>query len=578
MRTALLALSATAATVTPAAQPATTGALPPFAAELAEMPPITSGSGWQGPTGQQAWDLLATATPVKRQADRWSVALGLLAKGQGAEAIGVLDVMASNDEDLKLVLPYQLARGVALTLLGRDADAVEAMGSPDLADNPEACAWRLRALAHIGSAAAAVGQVNCALPAINGRSPTDRAPFVLAAARAAIDTGQPKPALAWLKLFDEQNPDANLLRGRAMVAAGDYDGGKLSLERAKRSGSPEVKAEADLALTTAQLAAHKIDAATAQKQLDSLRYRWRGGQVEENTLRLSFKLASDAHDLRGQLRAGATLFRYYKLGKEAAPMLAAVQGQLSTILAPNSGVPLADAAGLYWDYRELAPGGAEGDLLVLHLADRLQEAGLYGRAAELLQYQLTQRAKDVAQGPLSVKVASLLILSDRPDRALKVLQDTEQPSYSDGMRQDRKRMEAIALHKLGRDAAAEAALDGVSGGASIKAELRWRDKDWGGFVTENEASLPAPRGMSQPQQAAVLRQAVALGMIGDEARLQKLRARYGSAFKSLPSGQAFDVLTGSPGKIDPATLSAAMSAIPDASPAGAVGDLLDADA
>ncbi|MCD2324213.1 hypothetical protein LQ953_09335 [Sphingomonas sp. IC-56] len=578
MRTALLALSATAAAVTPAAQPASISALPPFAAELAELPPITGGAGWHGETGQKAWDLLATVAPAKRQAARWNFALGLLAKERGAEALGVLDVMAESDEDLKLVLPYQLARGVALTLLGRDADAVEAMGNPDLAANPEACAWRLRALAHLGSAPAAVGQINCALPAINGRAPNDRAPFVLAAARAAIDTNQPQPALAWLKLFSEQNPDANLLRGRALLAAGDLDGGKLLLERAKRSGSPEVAAEADLALTQSQLAAGKIDPKTAQKQLDELRYRWRGGPVEEQALRLSFKLASDAHDLSGQLRAGATLFRYYKLGREAAPMLATVQTQMAAILAPGSGVPLADAAGLYWDYRELAPGGAEGDLLVLHLADRLGEAGLYGRAAELLQYQLTQRAQDVAQGPLSVKVASLQILANRPDRALKILQDTEQPSYSDAMRQDRKRMEAIALHKLGRDAAAMAALEGVPGGAAVKAELHWRSKDWGGFVTENEASLPSPQGMTQPQQAAVLRQAVALGMIGDEGRLHKLRARYIGAFKTLPSGQAFDVLTGKPGDANPATLSAAMGAIPDASPAGSIGNLLDAGA
>ncbi|MBB5710780.1 hypothetical protein [Sphingomonas xinjiangensis] len=572
MRTALLALSASAASVAPAP----VGGLPPFAAELAEAPPITGGAGWHGPVGDQAWNLLATAAPSKRQAARWSFALGLLAKERGAEAIGVLDVMAKSDEDLKLVLPYQLARGVALTLLGRNIEAVEAMGNPDLAGNPEACAWRLRALAANGSAAAAVGQINCALPAINGRTPNDRAPFVLAAARAAIDTGQPQPALAWLKLFSEQNPDANLLRGRALVAAGELDSGKLSLERAKRSGSPEVQAEADLALTQSQFAAHKINAATAQKQLDGLRYRWRGGQVEEQALRLSFKLAGDANDLGGQLRAGATLFRYYKLGKEAAPMLATVQRQMAAILAPGSGVPLADAAGLYWDYRELAPGGAEGDLLVLHLADRLQEGGLYGRAAELLQYQLTQRAQDVAQGPLSVKVASLQILAGRPDRALKILQETEQPSYTEGMRQDRKRMEAVALHKLGRDAAAMAALEGVPGGASVKAELHWRAKDWGGFVTENEAALPAPQGMNQPQQAAVLRQAVALGMIGDEARLQKLRARYFGAFKPLPSGQAFDVLTGKLSNIDPATLSAAMGAIPDASPAGSLADLLDA--
>jgi hypothetical protein len=379
-----------------------------------------------------------------------------------------------------------------------------------------------------------------------------------------------------LKLFPDGDPQANVLRGRAMVAAGDRQGGKLRLERAQHSGSPVEKADAALGLIEANLSGGDLTPTAAVGQIDTLRFTWRGGAIEERALRLELKLATDAHDLRGQLRAGATLFRYYKLGTQAAPMLTSLQAALTAALAPDSGMKLADAAGLYWDYRELAPAGAEGDAMVLHLADRLQGAGLYGRAAELLQYQLTKRVQDVAQGPLSVKVASLHILAGAPDRALKVLLDTEQPSYSDAMRQDRKRMEAVALHQLGKDDAAMAALDGIPGGAVLKAEIHWRTKNWGAFVTENEAALPSAKGLNEGGQAAVLRHAVALAMLGREDGLQALRARYAATFKSLPSGQAFDVLTRKLDSVDPAAVAGAMAAIPEASPAGAIGDLLDA--
>ncbi|KRC79035.1 hypothetical protein [Sphingomonas sp. Root241] len=588
MRTALIALLAGATTVAPhaagtdaapaaASRPGTGAApsiLPPFAAQLAQVPMITGASGWHGETGEAGWALLAASRPENRQLRRWTYALGLIGEGHGAEALGVLDVMQSGDRDLGLVASYLLARGVALTLVERDEDAISALSAEELSANPEACAWRLRAFAHAGAAEDAIRQVNCALPAINGRSPEARAPFVLAAAGAAIDAGQPRPALAWLKLFGDRNPEANVLRGRALVATGDPQGGRFRLERAARNGGAAVRAQAKLGMIEAGLVTHSLSPADAMKQLGDLRFGWRGGAVEQRALEIELRLATEAHDLRGQLRAGAALIRYFRIGKKAAPMLAELQAALAAALAPDSSVSLAEAAGLYWDFRELAPAGGEGDALVFRLAGRLQDAGLYARAAELLQYQLTQRAQDVAQGPLSVKVATLHILAGRPDRALDAIRTTEQASYSDAMRYDRKRVEAVALHRLGRTDAAMAALDDLPDAHAIRAEMRWQAKDWGNFVGEN--ALPAPKGLSEPAQAAVLRQAVALAMLGREDQLEALRARYAAAFKTLPSGQAFDVLTRKVGSIDPAAIGAAMTAIPQASPAGAIGDLLDA--
>lgn len=586
MRSALIALIAGTAAATPHPAPhngapvagpavnAATATLPPFAADLAQMPMITGASGWHGETGEAGWVLLAAARPENRQQRRWSYALGLIAENRGAEALGVLDVMLSSDRDLGLVAPFLLARGVALTLVGHDEEAVSALAAEELAANPEACAWRMRALAHAGAALDAVRQVNCALPAINGRGAEARAPFVLAAAGAAIDAGRPEPALAWLKLFGDRNAEANVLRGRALVATGDVPGGRLRLDRAARNGDSAVRATAKLGMIEAGLATHSLSPADAVKQLDALRFGWRGDAIEQRALEIQLRLASEAHDLRGQLRAGAALIRYFKLGAKAGPMLAELQAALSAALAADSGVPLAEAAGLYWDYRELAPAGGEGDALVLRLADRLQDASLYARAAELLEYQLTRRAQDVAQGPLSVKVAALHILAGRPDRALEAIRTTEQPSYSAAMRQDRKRVEAVALHRLGKVDAANAALEGLPDAATIRAEMRWQVKDWGSFVTEN--ALPAPKGLSEPAQAAVLRQAVALAMLGREDQLEALRARYAAAFKTLPSSQAFDVLTRKVASIDPAAIGAAMTAIPQASPAGTIGDLLDA--
>jgi hypothetical protein len=267
---------------TPAPAAGRIAKLPPFAAQLAQGIQITDGSGWQGPTGTEAWALLTAAKPEARQATRWSYALGLIGQGRGADALGVLETMRADDNDLALVAPFQLAMGAALTLIGRDDQAVDSLAGPDLAGNAEACAWRLRALAHADLAKEAAREINCAIPVINARAPFDRRPFMSAAAKVAIDIGQPAPALVWLKLFGDGEPEANLLRGRALLAIGETANGLLRLARAEESGGPGIQAGARLAKIETGLATHRIPPADAFKQLDALRYAWRGGAVEEN--------------------------------------------------------------------------------------------------------------------------------------------------------------------------------------------------------------------------------------------------------------------------------------------------------
>ena len=76
------------------------------------------------------------------------------------------------------------------------------------------------------------------------------------------------------------------------------------------------------------------------------------------------------------------------------------------------------------------------------------------------------------------------------------------------------------------------------------------------------------------EQAAVLRYAVALAMLGREVALKNLRVRYGGAFAATPGEGAFELLTGPVGELDAATIAKAIDDIPSGSAAGAVGDLL----
>jgi hypothetical protein len=436
----------------------------------------------------------------------------------------------------------------------------------------------MRALGDSGREAEALRQIGCALPVIRTRPGAERRPFILSAARSALTAGQADLALRWLDQLSDRDPGANLLRGRAFIALGKLGEGRLRFAQAQQNGNPEQKVDARLSLIEAAAYHGGVPAKAALKQLDQISYRWRGGEIEERALRLSYQLASKTHDLRTSLTAGATLFRYFKLGTGDQQMINGLQGTLLAALAPDSRMPVDQAAGLFWDYRDLTPAGAAGDYLVSKLADRLQGAGLYGRAAELLEHQLLARTTDIAQGPLSARVASLHILAGRPDRAIEILRKTDAVPYPGDMLAARQRVEAVALTQLGKTSEALAILQSVPDGAGLRSEILWRKHDWSGLAATGDAVLAKGKQLNDVSQTVLLRQAIALAMLRREPDLARLRARYTAAFAGSASQGLFDILTRPAGTIDPSLIGKAMAGLPSASPAGDLADLLDAQA
>lgn len=546
----------TAAAPAPSARPAGSR-LPPFAAQLAEMPRAAPG---ERPAIDipLAWSLIAKSAAETRQQARWKLAAALLDRAHGAEALGVLETMRRDDAALELVPAWRLATGAANVLTGRDTAARDWLNIPELAADPEACAWRLRA-----GATVSLALLKCAIPAIVSRTPRERGPFLVAAADALIASGDHARALRFLSAMSERDPAANLRRGIALVRTGQRDAGRLKFERVLLSGTPGQRATAELELIRVGVDARKIGYREATKRLDALMLGWRGDATERAAIELKRQLAQRVGDRVAVLTASATLFRYFDLGPDTPTALATIQNELSMLIQDRKR-PIADAAGLFWEYRDLAPTGAAGDLMVTRLSDRLAQAGLHARAAELLSYQMTARAVDIAKGPLSVRIARLLLQAGKPDQALSALRLSDGPAYPAEISADRRRMQVIATYRMGRSEDALAMLDQIPESDDLRAEMLWQARAWKRFAQANLSRLPI-------SHTAVLRQAVALAMLGADAELTALHRRHSTALRGTPSGAALDALASPDGATDPAALDAAMA---DLAEARVDGDLL----
>lgn len=559
------------------ARPAPFARIPGFAAWLADQPIGTASDAWRAMPDVDAWHAIAVAAPADRQAARWLYVKSLIATARGADAIGVLEVMIADDPDLALVPAWQRANGIAQIQAWHLVGGIAALRQPGLAGDPEACLWRMKALSDQDEAQAALADFNCALPALNARQGAARTPFILAAARAATGAGRHQEALTLLAKLPDQNTTANLLRGKADLGLGLAQEGRLRLARVDLSGSPEERADATLTTIEDGLARRTLPVPEALKRLDVLLIGWRGGPIERRALTLSMQLGGQTHDATRELGAGSILTRYFDLGPEAGPLVETLRARLAVLLAPGSAMPLTRAVGLFWDYRDFAPSGIEGLRLAEMLVARLQAAGLYARAADLLDHRLaTAASRDVEQGPLSIRIAGLRILAGDPAAAIRAIRTTDDVAYPADLTAQRGRLEAVGLTLLGKSREALAVLDDVPDGVAISAEIYWRAHDWARLEAVGAALLPPPGQLSEVEQAIVLRQTISSAMLGHTGALVRLHRRYASGFAGLPAGAAFEMLAGNPDKVDPAALTRAMGAMPTASPIGAIGDMMDA--
>lgn len=522
----------------------------------------------------QAWKNVVSAQELDRPKAYWQSAIAHLHAEQGQEATGMLDLLVRKRPDAAMNPNYTLARGQALVLMHRDADALAALGDPALVRSSQGCLWRIRASASIPESPDMTAEYNCASLAVDRLSAKAQLPFFIAMARHAYNIGRYPLGLAWITRIKAVDPEAKIVEAKLLFASARTSDAEKALKAAESTGDEQARAEASFiklqraALNKSQKPAQII------KAIDNLRFGWRDHQVELDALAFGFRVASASKDRRNSLALGATLLRNFPEASRSREILPEYQKILLSVLDPSNGLSIDQSIGLYWEYRDLGPDGAEGDAITLQIAQRLEAAELYERAAQLLQYQLENRAQDIAKGPISIKAAMLSIRAGQYDRALQLITESEGPRYPVDITNTRKKVAAVALTLLGRKAEALAALDEVPDGMAITAEILWHAQQWADLEAAQALLLRRSGSTSPVVRTLIFRQAVALSMQAKTAQIADLRRRYRGSFTGQADGAAFDLLTAPVDDIDPATIADAIKKLPSVSPAGAFGDLL----
>jgi hypothetical protein len=518
---------------------------------------FTRDSGELGARQRELQTAVAMSTDQRRTAARIQLAQFYLANRFAPEAMGSLRRASDDDPALARDPGFIVLYAAAQALNGRNEAARQALARGEVTESADAALWRTIVTARLGRWDEARAATERAQGAVGGYSPDVQGLFQLAAAEAAIESGDAVRAQSYLAQIEPTAVDADIraqyeiLQGRVADAAGRPDDALARYDRADAAANRESSAEAEYRRLRQLVRDGKIDRDAAIDRLKTLAFSWRGDDVELQTLRFLANLQAEAGHWREAFSAmrsavlvgpekDSTRKLQDEMGREFASLY--LDGKADAL------DPL-DALTLYYDFRDLTPPGRMGDEIVRKLADRLVGVDLLDQAAELLSYQVDNRLKGAARAQIAADLALVYLIDRKPDRALAVLNKTRQSGLAASVERQRRMVEARALGDSGRtELALELAAPLTGGDAGrLRADVLWKAKRWKDAGEELETMLggrwsdAAPLDDQERQDA--LRGAVAFALANDQTALDRLRAKYMPKMAASPSARIFDVVT-----------------------------------
>ncbi|HUO21040.1 MAG TPA: endoglucanase [Caulobacteraceae bacterium] len=471
------------------------------------------------------------------------------------EAIGMLNLTAKAHPEMLSDPEFRGIRGAVRAMAGRYKEAENDFSVPALADDPASALWRGYIAAKQSDWAAAKDAFVRGMPAMNQFAPMWQARFAQAYADTALQTGQLDVANTEIALSFAQTKDptevlkTQLLQARLLEAEGMPKRALPLYDAVGNSSLDQVAAPAIMHATQIRLATGQITVAQAADTYDSLRYRWRGDATELQVIRTLGQLYLS----QGRYREALEAMRAGGVENQDSPDAVALQNDMHNAFRAlfldgrADGMQPVQALALFSDFQQLTPIGADGDLMVRKMVQRLVDVDLLDQAASLLKYQVDNRLDGVAKAQVSTDLATIYLMNKQPEPAIEALNDSRVTTLPVALANQRRMVEARAwlalnqndhaLELIGKDASTDA--------NDIRAEVAWREHQWPQVGALQEKALgdrwKQPGPLSDDEEAHLLRAGVAYSLALDDTSLARLRAHFGPMVDKARSADALKV-------------------------------------
>ena len=506
--------------------------------------------------------LLAAATTESGAKDkaapteaRMALARFLVGSELSFEAIGVLNDAARTSPALLESPEFRGLRGVARVMARRYKEAEGDFSSPALAEDPSSALWRSYIASQQAQWAEARAQFAKGAEAFAQFSPTWKARFARSDAQAAMALGDLNGADSRVRLALSDKTDVAetlatlLVQARVIEMQGHRDRALRMYQAIATAPMEAISSPALLRATQIRLDLGQITPVQASVVFDGLRYRWRGDATELETIRALGQLYLN----QGRYREALEALRSAGTRLPDLPEALQLQSDLNAAFRALFLDGLADglepiqAVALFYDFKELTPIGADGDLMVRKLVRRLVDVDLLDQAADLLKYQADNRLDGVPKAQVATDLAVIYLMDRKPEQALEAINASRTTVLPAALNAERRLIEARAWEGVGRfDSALEIIEKDTSKDAlDLRADITWKQKDWVKAGPIFEKSLGArfkdPTPLSSEDEGKLLRAGVAYSLAGDDAALARLNQQYQGFYAQAQNPEALRI-------------------------------------
>lgn len=485
--------------------------------------------------------IAATDDPRAPIEARMALARFLVGSGLGYEAIGTLNALLVANPGLTGEPEVRGLRGVARVSIGRFEEAATDFSAGTLVGDPSVRAWQGYLAVQRGEWAEARQAFASSASVIEQFPSRWRARFAAAHALAALETQDLAGARALLDYaFAQEAPaedqlTARLIQARMFELEGQGDRALAVYKAVARAPLDGIATPAKLGVVKLELAKGTLKPDAAAAELEGLKWRWRGDATELSVIRAlgelylsqgRYREALDA--LRGAGQRMATMPGGTELHAELTNAFKAL-----FLDGAADGMQPIQALGLFYDFRELTPVGADGDEMVRRLARRLVDVDLLDQAAELLKHQVDNRLEGVAKAQVATDLATVYLMDRQPEPALQAIWASRTTLLPTPLNAERRALEARALMELGRLDHALEVLDADQSPAArdVRADIYWKQQKWSEAAALYEARLgdrhtDTTRPLTAEEESRVVRAGVGYSLAQNAGAVTRLSRAY----------------------------------------------------
>lgn len=482
----------------------------------------------------------------------------LLGFGLAPEAGATFDAAAAADASYMADPAFRAARGVARVLSGRYVEGIRDLSGDRLENAPQAAVWRGLARAELGHWEAAREQFGLAGAIADAFDTHLSVRFRVRAVDAALRGGDVQMAQHYAEGLhagpeDRAGNGEILLAGARVADARGYAAEALKgYDLAIASGYPPVAAAARFGKAELQYKAGTLNEADFAKELDSLRFAWRGGFLELDVLTRLAALRLESGDIGEALKLMRVATSNYPDSDQAHRMNIRMSDIFADYFLSEAAdkMPPVQALAFFDDFKDLTPVGRKGDEMIRHLAERLVDVDLLSQAEHLLDYQVANRLHGgIAKAQVAARLASIYLADQKPLQALAALRATRQNLLPEALAARRVLLEARALAETRQyDNALDLLETKTSDLANrLRADILWSGGRWAEAGPAIEVLLgtvwKANEPLSDDDRLLVMRGAIAYSLAGEEAGLSRFRAKFGEGMNASADAAAFAVVS-----------------------------------